>query len=295
MQDIDIEKHLSFVDIAELQDKISNFRDLNFRKMNYADVKKEVAKVISFKTSKGEQALLPTQISTYPKGTKFFRIRPIPSDDRSLPLKTMGTIADCWEAPADIVKAGRLNRENEPLLYTAPMNPEIAVEELKIADNELFSLIVYEATEDIKVTLIGVPHDNEGLSEESSLKMRMIQDFLKHEFIRDVGAGTEYLYRISESIVKDYFDLPPDVQDGWCYPSVAQKGTYNACFRPSIKVKIKLLGVQIAFVNRIDDSYQFGIKLIAKPSSNDVDLSYHQIGSLEQKELFPEIITESNP
>ncbi|MEI8669943.1 hypothetical protein P4S65_18015, partial [Pseudoalteromonas sp. B131b] len=104
--------------------------------------------------------------------------------------------------------------------------------------------------------------------------------------------GTEYLYRISESITKDYFDLPPDFQDAWCYPSVAKKGHFNVCFRKDKRSKLKLIGSQIASVVREQDDYLFQAKLITKVSGDGENLTYHQIGSHEQRELFPEIMLE---
>ena len=95
----------------------------------------------------------------------------------------------------------------------------IAIDELKIPDGERFSLIVYKAVEDVKVTMIGGQPDIKGLHDGEALKVEMLQGFLRDEFTRDVGKGTEYLYRISEIIAKAYFDLPAEVQDAWCYPS----------------------------------------------------------------------------
>lgn len=161
---------------------------------------------------------------------------------------------------------------------------------MKIPDGELFSLIVYEALEQINVTIIGAQPNTEGLNAEEVLKSKMIQDFLKHEFIRDVGVGTEYLYRISESITKDYFDLPPDFQDAWCYPSVAKKGHFNVCFRKDNRSKLKLVGSQIASVTRERDDYLFQAKLVTKVGADGESLTYHKIGSDEQRELFPEIM-----
>uniref|UniRef100_UPI00334013FE hypothetical protein n=1 Tax=Castellaniella defragrans TaxID=75697 RepID=UPI00334013FE len=201
----------------------------------------------------------------------------------------MSTVADCWEPPENISRAGRLNRDNESLLYTAAISPMVAVEEMKISDNQLFSLIVYEAVKPINVTMIGAKPNTEGLASEEILKARMIQDFLKHEFIRDVGYGTEYLYRISESIAKDYFDLPPDFQDAWCYPSVAKKGHYNVCFRKEKRSSLKLLGSQIVSVTREGDGFLFNVKLVAAESGDGINLAYHQIGSDLQKLIFPEI------
>ncbi|ENM2847099.1 hypothetical protein ACPDXS_003506 [Vibrio cholerae] len=291
----DLNDFLDHVNLAELHSKIGQFRDLDFKSMSYQDVQKAVSRVISFDTPEGNRALLTPAMASYPKGTRFYRVRNIPANDRNLPLKSMSKVSDCWEPPQSVIdaghiKAGRLNRANEALIYTTPGNPNVAVEELKVNDGELFSLIVYEALEDIKVVCIGIDVAQEHLSEQNKLKHTMLQDFLKHEFIRDVGIGTEYLYRISESIIKDYFDLPPEWQDGWCYPSVAKKGGfYNVCFRPSIKRKVKLVGTQIANVKRIEKDYLFSVKLIAADLNSDGDLEYYDVGSDAQKQLFPEI------
>jgi hypothetical protein len=285
---VPIKEFLYNVDPTELHEKICSFRLLDFKKLSYQDVQSQILKVITFNTPSGSRSVLTPSMSSYPTGTKFYRVRPLAEDDRKLPLRDMGLISDCWEPPNSIVKAGRLNKAKEALLYTAPMYPSIAVEELKIPDNQLFSLIVYEAIEPINVTSIGLPYNGPTLSKENLLKHRMIQDFLHHEFARDVGEGTEYLYKISESIVKDYFDLPPELHDAWCYPSVAKKGGCNDCFRSTSRDKIKLHGVQIASVSRSESDYLFQVKIIAKDSGNGINLSYHEMGSLEQQDLFPE-------
>ncbi|WP_081365831.1 hypothetical protein [Alteromonas mediterranea] len=281
---------LKHVDASHLHDKIGKFRDLDFKRMSYQEIQKAIADVITFNTPYGNISVLMRMNASYPAGTRFYRVRTLPENDRKIPLQTMSKVSDCWEPPEYIVKAGRLNRDNEALLYTAPISPFVAVEEMKIPDGELFSLIVYEALERINVTKIGAPPNTEGLNAEEVLKSKMIADFLKHEFIRDVGVGTEYLYRISESITKDYFDLPPDVQDAWCYPSVAKKGHFNVCFRKDKRSKLKLIGSQIASVVRERDDYLFHAKLVTKVGADGESLTYHQIGSDEQRELFPEII-----
>lgn len=281
---------LKYVDASELHDKICDFRDLDFKHMSYQDVQNAISKVITFTTPTGNIGVLTSMNSSYPAGTRFYRVRTIPSNDRNIPLDSMSTVADCWESPESIVHSGRLNRDNESLLYTAPQTPVVAVEELRVSDKELFSLIVYEATEQINVTMIGAIPNLEGLDKGEALKARMIQDFLKHEFVRDVGAGTEYLYRISESITKDYFDLPPEFQDAWCYPSVAKKGGFNVCFRKEKRAKLKLIGVQIASVQREDTDYLFNAKLIAIDCGDGINLSYHKIGSEVQEKLFPEMM-----
>ena len=286
---LDLKVFLKYVDASRLHDKICKFRDLDFKRMSYQEVQSAIIEVISFETPHGNICILTPMNAQYPVGTRFYRVRSLPEDDRNLPLRAMSKVTDCWEPPEHIVRAGRLNRDNESLLYTAPSLPAVAVEEMKVKDNQLFSLIVYEALEPINVTMIGATPNVDGLSNDEALKVRMLQDFLKHEFIRDVGVGTEYLYRISESITKDYFDLPPDFQDAWCYPSVAKKGGFNVCFRKDKRKKLKLVGTQISSITRGDENYLFQVRLIAIASEDNINLTYHQIGSDMQKELFPEI------
>jgi len=289
---LQLKDFLKYVDLAHLHEKINIFRDLNFKKMSYQEVQSAIIEVITFETPHGNRCVLTPMHTCYPKGTRFYRVRTLPKDDIHLPLRTMSNITDCWEPPENVVRMGRLNRNNEALLYTSPLFPSVAVEEMKIKDNEVFSLIVYEALEQINVTMIGQTPNVNGLNRNETLKIKMLQDFLRHEFIRDVGVGTEYLYRISESITKDYFDLPSEIQDAWCYPSVAQKGSVNVCFRKNKREKLKLIGTQITSVIRENDNYLFSPRLIAATFEDDFHLSYYTIGSEVQQKLFPEIIVK---
>lgn len=139
---IPIQDFLKHVDISDLHEKICKFRDLDFKKLSYQEVQNEILKVITFDTPYGNISALTPSSGSYPAGTRFYRVRAIDEDDRNLPLRSMSKICDCWEPPSNIVKAGRLNKEKESLLYTSPMQPHIAVEEMKAKDNQLFSLIV---------------------------------------------------------------------------------------------------------------------------------------------------------
>ena len=287
----ELKSHLQYIDLLELQGKIDKFRKLNFRNLSYHEIHKAVHDVILCDTPRGKLCILPISgCLSYPTGTRFYRVRSIQKDDKKLPLKSMSKISDCWEPPKEIVDIGRLNKAQEPLLYTTPGHPMTAVEELKIPDNEFFSLIVYEATQQINVAMIGGNFAYDGLNNDERLKLQMIQDFFCHEFIRDVGKDTEYLYRISEYIAKAFFDFPSEFQDAWCYPSVPNKKHYNVCFRPNKrKEKLKLIGVQIASIRKINKEKVFQIGLVAKESPDGYNLSYFRIGSPEQQEIFPEI------
>ena len=214
---------LQCVDARELHRRISGFRGRNFGSMSYKEVAQAILDVIMFDTPNGSMALVQPRSARYPAGTRFYRVRAIPQDDQVTPLRSMSKVGDCWEPPAQKAPTGRLNREGEPLLYTSPINPMVAIDEVKIADGDWCSVIAYDAVDDVNVTVIGADPAVDGLDEADALKLEMIQGFLRDEFTRDVGRGTECLYRISEIIAKDYSDLPPVSHDAWCYPSIADK------------------------------------------------------------------------
>lgn len=285
-----LKEHLSFVDAGKLNDKIRAFRTLPIKTMSKRQIAEEVSKVLCFETPRGLCAMLTPSMVSYPRGTRFYRVRTLDKDDTTIPLRGMRTEGDAWNPPAQFVKAGRLNIEGESLLYTSPMNPKVAIEEMKIPDNENFSLIVYESTQDISVTAIGFTQETPNLNAEEKLKISLIDDFLTHEFSRDVGIGTEYLYKTSETIIKDYFDLPPQVQDAWGYPSVAEKRNFNVCFRPdNAKEKLRLVGVQFVTCQRSGDGVRITVKYIASGFDENGIFQYHAVGSDGQRKAFPEI------
>jgi hypothetical protein len=279
---------LSHVDIEEFLDKVDSFKKLDLATISDEDLFQAVNHVITFKTESGNIASLPTVLAAYPKGTKLYRVRLIDKDDTVIPLKGMRKEQDAWNAPNHLIKVrGRLNNVNESLLYVSPGDPDVAIKELKIKENDSFSLMVYTAKEDIKVNLIGTYMNNPSLTSEENTKLRLIMNFLRDEFTKDVGKGTEFLYRVSERIVKDYFDLPPRVvQDAWCYPSIAKKDSCNVCFRPEVARDIlELDGVIICQKNK----QSFTCKFIATISDNNELFQYYPIGSPMQKRIFPQI------
>lgn len=293
----EVKELLSKIETVEIIKKIENFRKLDFKKISDTDLFNEISKTISANVNGIEKAILFPRFATYPPKTRFYRVRALQPEDHYIPLKAMTFEADAWNPPAQFVKTrGRLNNVNESLLYTSPIQPQIAVEEMKINDGERFCLIVYESISDIKVTMIGLWEDLPELNSEENLKMRLISNFLNDEFTRDVGVGTEFLYRTSERIVKDYFDLPPRVvQDAWCYPSVASKPSVNVCFRPEIaKDLLELKGVQICNVKREKNQYLFNCQAIAVGFDEEKKFKYYQIDHPICKGIFPEIQLNKN-
>lgn len=228
-------------------------------------------------------------MATIHAGTMFYRVRAIPDHD-PVHQQTMITLADCWEPPEAVVSMGRLNKCRESLLYVAPFDPSVAIEEMKIPEGNLFGLIVYQAAEEISVADIGGSISGKvSTDEDDLLKIEMVRDFMRAEYSRDVGTGTEYLYRISEVIAKDYFDLPPEWQDGWCYPSVVDKRKFNVAFRPAkAHEKLRLVHVVIGEPYRSKNGLLIATHVAAAAPEEGDNLAFYQAGKDVQLDfLFP--------
>ena len=220
----------------------------------------------------------------------FFRVRPL--DGTLIPNKNLSILSDFWNPPKNrVTHYGRLNKIGESLLYTTPINPLVPIKEMKLEQDSYYALIVYKAVREIKVNLIGGDYNYEeiGIKDKKAILINEIYNgFLRDEFSRDVGRGTEYLYRVSEIIAKSYFDLPPRyIQDAWAYSSVQDKSMYNVCFRPDIaKEALELRGAIIAKNSESDRIKAFAI---AHGFDNKGIAVFHKIGSEIQKKYFPEI------
>lgn len=286
-----IKDYLSRITIENIVMKSEAFHALNIKKLTDEELFNALMDAISFDVDGSKRSFIMHRGVSYPEGTRFYKIRPFDKEDDVFPLKTMSIEQDAWNAPEKKCKLGRLNKDGESLLYTSVQSPNACVEEMGIKDGEKFCLIVYEARKDIKTTLVGIWQDDQQFSNEENLKMRMITNILRDLFTRDVGEGTEFLYRVSERIAKDYYDLPRDCQDAWCYPSVAAKQGCNCCFRPDVaKEVLNLIGVQVCSVNRMDENYCYKCDCILVWNKDKEGFDYYRVDSPECRHLFPEIV-----
>lgn len=280
------ETFLKDIDPVKLVEKIRKFRMLNIKDMDEKDIGEALLDVLTWDSI---FCYLPN-MGTYPKGTPFFRIRKLKGS--SIPNENLSVYGDFWEPPKSCVKvAGRLNKKGESLLYVTPGDPKVPLKELHIVEGEYYALIKYIALDQVKVNIIGGQYNYSdiGLTDDMAiLNNELINDFLRDEFSRAVGVGTEYLYKTSEIIAKSYFDLPPeDVQDAWAYSSIQDKEKYNVCFRPEIAHKLlKLEGALICKKEKSDD---ISVRCISIGSKTENKAYFYPLGSKQQKSIFPEI------
>lgn len=281
------EDFLKNIDSGKLVEKIRKFRALNIKNMKIEEVANAISEVLTWN---GVFYYL-SNIGIYPGGTSFFRVRKL--NGSLIPNENLRIYGDFWEPPESCGQVeGRLNKRGESLLYVTPEDPKVPLKELHIAEGEYYALIKYVALDQVKVNIIGGQYNYStiGITDKTAiLNNDLINDFLRDEFSRDVGKGTEYLYIVSEIIAKWYFDLPPeDVQDAWAYSSIQNKEKYNVCFRPEIAHKLlKLEGALICKKEKVDD---INVRCIALGSKIDNKAYFYPLGSEQQKRVFPEIV-----
>lgn len=159
-------------------------------------------------------------------------------------------INECWEPPKNKTAPGRCNAKGSPVLYTSE-DLETPFEELDIRANEQVYAIKYEAIEDLNVKRI-IPKDfiekdengNPLYDSESMISYQILREFVRSEFLRPVGKGTEYLHKISSAMCRVWFHS--DESDGWIYPSVQTPSKNNFALKPeSARKKLKINSVRI--------------------------------------------------
>jgi hypothetical protein len=286
--------YLNALDLHAVQDRIRSFRSNGFANLSDKEFAAEFTNMFSVKNVLGGKPwqMWPIQTSTYPEGTRFFRVRRISGSKVSFPIKEMWIESDAWNPPPQVCKAGRLNREHESVLYAAPVSPRLAIDEMRISAKEFFSLIIYRASEPINVMTVGYSDslNPEFTTDESRFKLKFINDFLHTEFTRDVGTGTEYLYRISHAIAEFRFNLPPGCIDAVYYPSVTNRTAFNICFQnPDVaKQKLELVSVPILLCK---DVGKFIFVTNARGYDSTGTFLYERPEMTDFTEIVPEMVT----
>lgn len=285
----DIQSILKKNDPIVLLGKISKFRKLNISRMSDAEIRQAILDVLC---TDGVFSYY-TNIKTYPAGTKFFRVKRF--SGTAIPDPRFTFDRDYWETDPKFLKEyGRLNKPHESLLYTSP-DLLCSIKEVHISEKDYFAAIQYTSKTSVKVNVIGGEYDYSqlGITDSKAILIHEIfNSFLRDEFSRDVGKGTEYLYRVSEMIAKDYFDLPPRVaQDAWAYSSIQDKAKYNVCFRPDIAHDI--LELNGAMICKLGNEDGVRVLYVAIGANAEKKIIFYPLGSAEQQSVFPEIIQKA--
>lgn len=212
-----LNRYLSLKSAKEVREKVRHFRQLDFRRMSYGEVHSAVKAVISAVDEKGETFhVIPMNWVTYEEGSQFYRVV----------KHSVTSQSDLWGPPEEKARIGRLNLDGESVLYTSP-SLDVALDEMNVQDGELTTVIQYSSSERLKLTQIGMFRIDDAMPSNHGDVLDELNDFFRDEFLRDVGEGTEYLYKIS-NVLSEYFVGPESV--GYYYPSMRMKRKWNVCF-----------------------------------------------------------------
>lgn len=161
-------------------------------------------------------------------------------------------ISECWEPPKNVTPMGRCNAKGHPVLYVSE-KLKTPFEELSIKPQEQVYLIKYKCKQEKFLTLREiVPKDRiptdinkEPIYDEnSSISYQILREFMRSEFLKPAGEGTEYLYRISGSMCRIWFG--GDDIEGWLYPSVQSPNDFNLAIKPEVaRSKLEIEDIRI--------------------------------------------------
>lgn len=169
----------------------------------------------------------PFRIGTFHAENRIYASNAIFFRSRKIELKKNDyVIEDFWEAPAEYTRKGRLNKDQECMLYVAVGNHETAVRESRVSDGDVYMLMIYTNTSELEVAEIGWDYDDE------------VSSFISFHFSKN-GDG---VYDISEKLAKQVHQFE---NDGWCYPSVLHKSGVNVCLNLRSKEKLILVGAML--------------------------------------------------
>ena len=159
-------------------------------------------------------------------------------------------LSHCWEPPAQKTPIGRCNARENPVLYVSE-KIETTFEELNVKTDKQVYVIEYDVSEELDLIILipkqlCITNDNNEpiYDQESMLSYQILREFIRSEFLKPVGKGTEYLHKISSSICRIWFNS--DDSDGWIYPSVQIPTNDNIALKPqSARKKLKIKNVRI--------------------------------------------------
>lgn len=293
-----IESILGHVDINKLKERIHIFKNTDIQSLSAKELEVNIDEVLRIKLDGG--ITISTTFSEYSLfsiGERFYRVRKLKNTD--MPNSDLKNVSAYWNPPKKYIKHyGRLNKPGESLLYTA-LNPYTAICETDLKAGNPFVLCIYEAIKPLRFSWIGGKADYgfNGIKNKNAIEfLETIRQFLVDEFTRVVPEGQESLYRITETIAKNYYTFPDD--NGWRYPSIKHNFEDNICFHSErIMYNLKLVGAIIAKFNESNETNPREMKMsveyiVVGPNMDSYYLYESEKGEEYMEKLFPEFSKE---
>ena len=235
-------EYLDTIDLLFVRQKINDFYNMDFANVTPLTIQKSLFEIFCIKTSDGRVGInFPHCQSVIPKGEKFYRIWRGYDFYKALTEKSF-RFSDLWNNPTAPIN--RMNKEGEPALYLCLRSPETALFETGVKNDDIFTLFIYSAKEEIKVIEIYLGNrwsTGDGLNVEQQEKANLLNDFLFRELCRDVDENSKYLYKITNSIKHIFSNDKLYDCDGVRYISAANSKPENICMRyPNFNRKIQI-------------------------------------------------------
>lgn len=215
-----MEHLLNFVNTLELLNKIDKFKKLDLKETTMAEISNRSLETLN---------CMLVSSCNFASETFLFRIRKLENEFRNRPE----FFQDIWHPKAEwVTKMGRANLEGEPILYcsTDQVTP---LYECGIVPGDCYAIIQYKVKpgKELIGYCVGSDGEVDGLNQTGLINHKIITDFIVSEFTKPVGIGTEYLYKVSNVICRNFLDMP--FCDAYVYPSVANyKRGWNVAIKP---------------------------------------------------------------
>lgn len=221
----------------------------------------------------------------------LYRIRKFTSKDiaglRQCRFPSMKNKADGWLPPKGILKDyGRLNRPQQPVLYTSSHSVNAFYEANCSVDDYVF-LIIYKTKNLSRLSEIHAPQYIKELSELENAKKMILDEFLLNDFRKYVPLNMKHLYKSSLLIYENFF--LDDRIDAFAYPSIATPINmgFNICFSEQQAEKcLDVLGVMICKVTAKGDKSEFRVMPLFDGFLDGDNFTFYQYNSERSKERF---------
>jgi hypothetical protein len=163
---------------------------------------------------------------------KLWRVRKRKEND------SFDTVGDLWEPCASKAGLNRCNQTGSPVLYCSK-DLATALDECDVATGDELLLVTYRASSQLRLNrIVGNfdPNPTAGdpiIVDDGLLAYRIMREFLRAEFTKPVGKGTEAIYNVSAAVCHVW--AGSDDADGWIYPSIRSplRGNDNLAVYPS--------------------------------------------------------------
>lgn len=250
---------LNNINTLELLTKIEEFKKMDLKNTTYEDILMKSLDTLRCMIVSG---------CCFDKKQKLYRVRKL----KSYSTNELETFQDIWHPLPEMIKAdGRVNLKGNPILYCSTDNIT-PLYECNIKEGDCYAMIQYSIKENEKINgyMVGNQGEIDNLNETGKINNKIINDFVISEFTKEVGKGTEYLYKVSNVIATNFMDLP--YCDAYVYPSVANyKKGWNVGIKPESAInKIEFDCALICVLKEISNN-NGGIIFELKHKTNKIE------------------------